>query len=71
MDRECHHLLDFMEMGPGGNRERSRCLLGPYTLARNAVFIPGTASWYASAAASWIRDRAWKMEKSCLAWKIR
>src|ERR1035437_2315220 len=39
-------------------------------LARNAVFSPGTASWYASAAASWIRDRAWKKEKSCLAWKI-
>jgi hypothetical protein len=22
MDKECQRLLDFMEMGPGGNRER-------------------------------------------------
>jgi hypothetical protein len=21
MDRECHHLLDFMEMGPGNGKE--------------------------------------------------
>ena len=67
MDRECPRLLDFMEIGPGGIRERFLVgLLGLCVLARNAVFSPGTASWYASAAGPWIRDRAWKNGKELL-----
>src|ERR1700730_13323289 len=41
-------------------RKESRC-------ADEAELLQGR---YASAAASWICDRAWKMEKCCLAWKI-
>jgi len=31
MDRECQCLLDFMEIGPGGNRERFLVVFWPFT----------------------------------------
>jgi hypothetical protein len=31
MDRECQRLLDFMEMGPGGNRKRFLVVFWAFT----------------------------------------